>query len=139
LIPTVFVDTAFWVALFNLRDQNRSMALSLAVEYQNHVWVTTDAVLFETLNWFSKSDLALKVFVAESIEEMIVNERFDIVSSGRNWLIASTEFYKKRKDKHWSGVDCFSMLVMESKGIRDVLTTDHHFKQAGFNALMLEE
>ncbi len=139
MIPTVFIDTSFWVALFNLRDQERTRALTLAVKFENYAWVTTDAILFETLNWFSKSDSALRVFVAESIETLIINERIEIITSGKNWLIAVTEFYRKRKDKAWSGVDCFSMLVMESKGIKDVLTTDHHFRQAGFNVLMLEE
>ncbi len=80
-----------------------------------------------------------KVYVAEFLEGVFLHPHVDVVTGGRNWLIASTEFYRKRKDKAWSGVDCFSMLVMESKGIRDVLTTDHHFRQAGFNALMLEE
>ncbi len=136
MIPTVFVDTSYWVALFNLRDKARVEAQTLAIEYDNYVWVTTDAVLFETLNWFSKADAALRVFVAESIEAIIANERIEIVTSGRNWLIAATEFYRKRKDKQWSGVDCFSMLVMESKGIKEILTTDKHFQQAGFNVLM---
>lgn len=136
MIPTIFVDTSYWVALFNLRDKARIEAQALAIEYDNYVWVTTDAVLFETLNWFSKADSALRVFVAESIEAIISNERIEIVTSGRNWLIAATEFYRKRKDKQWSGVDCFSMLVMESKGIKDILTTDKHFQQAGSNVLI---
>jgi uncharacterized protein len=138
LIPSIFVDTSYWVALFNLRDTARTEAATLAIDFDDYVWVTTDAVLFETLNWFSKADTALRVFVSESIEAIIANERIEIVTSGRNWLIATTEFYGKRKDKQWSGVDCFSMLVMESKNIQDVLTTDKHFRQAGFNVLMLE-
>ncbi len=132
------MDTSYWVALFNLRDTARAEAEALATDFDDYVWVTTDAVLFETLNWFSKADTALRVFVSESIEAIIANERIEIITSGRNWLIATTEFYRKRKDKKWSGVDCFSMLVMESKNITDVLTTDKHFRQAGFNVLMLE-
>ena len=139
MIPTVFVDTSYWVALFNLCDNARLEAQNLAIEYNDFVWITTDAVLFETLNWFSKADAALRVFVSESIEAIIANERIEIVTSGRNWLIATTEFYGKRKDKQWSGVDCFSMLVMESKGIKDILTTDKHFQQAGFKVLMLKD
>ena len=83
MIPTVFIDTSFWVALFNLRDQERTRALTLAVKFENYAWVTTDAILFETLNWFSKSDSALRVFVAESIETLIVNERIEIITSGK--------------------------------------------------------
>jgi predicted nucleic-acid-binding protein len=112
-LKVVFVDTAFWVSLLN-------------------------AVFWETLNCYTKFPSSQRGFVAEQIELFLRETNIEVVTGGKNWLIATTEFYRKRKDKQWSGVDCFSMLVMESKGIIDVLTTDNHFKQAGFNALMVE-
>jgi predicted nucleic acid-binding protein len=39
-------------------------------------------------------------------------------------------------DKGWSGVDCLSMVVMQERGITDVLSHDHHFEQGG-HALLL--
>lgn len=120
------------------QDLGHELAQRLAKEFKRDGWVTTDAVLWETLNFFSRFSPAIRVSVAETLESLYTEPNIDIVTSGKNWLIAATEFYRKRPDKNWSGVDCFSMLVMESKGIKDVLTTDHHFKQAGFNALMLE-
>lgn len=135
----VFIDAAFWVSFINPQDQKYDLAQRLAKENEQAGWVTTDAVLWETLNFYSRFSPAIRVSVAETLESLYTEPNIDIVTSGKNWLIASTEFYRKRKDKAWSGVDCFSMLVMESKGIQDVLTTDHHFRQAGFNVLMLEE
>ena len=32
--------------------------------------------------------------------------------------------------------DCISFVVMEERGIRDALTADEHFKQAGFQPLL---
>jgi uncharacterized protein len=95
-------------------------------------------VFWETLNHYTKFPASQRVFVAEQIESFLRETNIEVVTSGKNWLIATTEFYRKRKDKQWSGMDCFSILVMETKGITDVLTTDKHFQQAGFNVLMVE-
>jgi predicted nucleic acid-binding protein len=46
------------------------------------------------------------------------------------------EFLRQRPDKHWSLCDAASFLLMAQHGIRDALTTDHHFEQAGFVRLL---
>ncbi|MFM6264927.1 MAG: PIN domain-containing protein, partial [Dolichospermum sp.] len=42
----------------------------------------------------------------------------------------------QREDKEWGLVDCISFIVMQDRGISDALTTDIHFQQAGFRALL---
>ena len=44
--------------------------------------------------------------------------------------------FKQRDDKEWGLVDCISFIVMQDRGIADALTTDTHFQQAGFRALL---
>jgi predicted nucleic acid-binding protein len=46
------------------------------------------------------------------------------------------QLYCQRKDKNWGIVDCVSFIVMEERRITEVLTTDIHFQQAGFRALL---
>ena len=46
--------------------------------------------------------------------------------------------YKLMDDKQWSLVDCVSFVVMRERGIGAALTTDHHFVQAGFTALLAD-
>ena len=46
------------------------------------------------------------------------------------------QLLSKRQDKMWSLVDCVSFVVMQQRGITEVLTTDHHFEQAGFIRLL---
>jgi len=36
----------------------------------------------------------------------------------------------------WTLTDCISFVVMQSEGLSDALTGDHHFKQAGFATLL---
>ncbi|MFM5887405.1 MAG: type II toxin-antitoxin system VapC family toxin, partial [Dolichospermum sp.] len=46
------------------------------------------------------------------------------------------DLFKQREDKEWGLVDCISFIVMQDRGISDALTTDIHFQQAGFRALL---
>ena len=45
--------------------------------------------------------------------------------------------YRSRRDKEWSLTDCISFVVMEDEGLREALTGDRHFEQAGFVALLV--
>ena len=49
---------------------------------------------------------------------------------------AGTKFYASRPDKSWSLTDCISFVIMRERNLSEVLTTDHHFTQAGFRVLM---
>ena len=39
-------------------------------------------------------------------------------------------------DKLWSLVDASSFVIMRAEGMREAITTDHHFEQAGFVRLL---
>jgi len=43
---------------------------------------------------------------------------------------------ERRPDKRWSLCDAVSFELMQERGIREALTTDHHFEQAGFIRLL---
>jgi hypothetical protein len=42
-------------------------------------------------------------------------------------------------DKDWGLTDCISFVVMKDTKMTEALTTDHHFEQAGFKALLLDK
>lgn len=52
---------------------------------------------------------------------------------------AGVAAHRNRKDKAWSLTDCISFAVMEQRGIRDALTYDRHFEQAGLRAMLRQE
>ena len=41
-----------------------------------------------------------------------------------------------RKDKEWTLTDCISFVVMKRERLGEALTGDHHFRQAGYLALL---
>jgi predicted nucleic acid-binding protein len=54
----------------------------------------------------------------------------------RQTFIRSLALYKARLDKGYSLTDCSSMLLMRDRRLSDALTTDRHFEQEGFIALL---
>ena len=42
----------------------------------------------------------------------------------------------KVKNNLWSLTDCISFMVMDDEGLKEALTADRHFEQAGFTALL---
>jgi predicted nucleic acid-binding protein len=50
---------------------------------------------------------------------------------------AALEFLRRRADKRFSLTDCVSFVVMDRLGIREALSFDAHFEQAGFVRLPL--
>jgi len=67
------------------------------------------------------------------------NPFVEIVSLSSELLEEAFKLYKKRTDKGWGLTDCTSFIVMKRYGIIDALTTDEHFQQAGFRALLRED
>ena len=129
----VFVDTSFFVAFVNPRDSWHELAMDTGEHLLGTV-ITTDYVLVEFGNALSVSrDRHLFV---EFVEFMRSQPQFEIIPSSSELLDKGFRLYSRRPDKDWSLTDCISFAVMEERQLRDALTTDHHFAQAGFNVLM---
>jgi len=59
-----------------------------------------------------------------------------VVEPSAELFAAGVAFYAGRPDKDWPLTDCISFVVMEREGIREALTGDRYFEQAGFVALL---
>lgn len=60
-----------------------------------------------------------------------------VVDASRELYERGVGLYAERQDKEWSLTDCISFVVMNDQGISEALTTDRHFRQAGFRGVML--
>ena len=130
-----FVDTSYVVALVNPRDENHEKANELVDAYDKKPLLVTDAVLLEIGNSLAKG---YKQNAIEIIEEFLDSPEVEIVRLDETLFAKAFELYKSHTDKTWGLVDCISFVVMRERGITDALTSDKHFVQAGFRALMLD-
>ena len=62
----------------------------------------------------------------------------EIVPTSEELYQRAFQLYQSRADKEWGLTDCVSFVVMQDRGLSDALTTDKHFEQAGFRALLRE-
>ena len=131
-----FSDTGYFVALLKERDDLHQRALRWAAAIQTPI-MTTDYVLVEVVNQCSTPVMRQRLHVF--LEHLRGSTQFEIVPASAKLLEAGIALHKARPDKEWSLTDCISFLVMQERGISQALAYDHHFEQAGFEALLRRE
>lgn len=135
--PDVFVDTAAFYALWDAGDAHHEKAIRLqeTLAGERRRFVTTDYVLDETatLLRMRHSHAAATDFL-ETVERS-ASLRVEWMNSER--FNAAAAFFRKHADKEWSFTDCVSFCTMRQLRLRDAFTTDHHFREAGFEPLLL--
>lgn len=134
----IFLDTAFVIALSSSSDEfhSRAVELSCQIEKNSIRMVTTQAILLEIGNALSKERYrSAAVKILRSLEQ---DQNVKIVSLNDELYSRAFKLFCDRSDKEWGLVDCISFIVMQEHNITDALTTDRHFKQMGFRALLRE-
>lgn len=131
-----FLDTAFAIALISPKDVFHEKALELAkqVEKSKTRLVTTRAIVVEIGNALSKE--STRKSAVELIDSIEGDETITIVPVSDEIYNNAFKMFRSRLDKEWGLTDCISFVVMKQQGITSALTTDQHFQQAGFVALM---
>jgi predicted nucleic acid-binding protein len=133
-----FLDTAYAVALAAPTDQLHARAVALAEELEANRTrlVTTRAVLLEIFNALAKRrHLPAAVQLLTALE---ADPTVEIIDLSPDLYAETFDLYRQRPDKDWGLIDYVSFVVMESRGIAEALTSDEHFEQAGFRALLRE-
>jgi uncharacterized protein len=132
----LFVDTSGWFALLARRDPKHAAARRILkrAKADRRGLVTTDYVLGETATLLKARG-----------EASLVDALFERVQSSPACMLHWTDperfatvrtFFVKHLDQAWSFTDCLSFCVMKDLRLSEALTTDRHFEQAGFVALL---
>ena len=131
---TVFVDTFYWIAFINPRDQWHQKAVELSSSLKDTHLITTDAVLIELLNYFSGYGPEMRKAVTVIVRH--IRDDYNHISVYPYNFGDALHLFEERLDRGYSMTDCISMTLMREDKVTEVLTHDHHFAQEGFVILL---
>ena len=132
-MKAVFADTSFYVALLNARDIAHMRAVQAGKRLDCPV-LLTDFIILELGN--ALSGPGLRALFTELVSGLHADPNVQIVPASRDLLARGLSLFSARRDKQWSLTDCTSFVVMTEERLTEALTTDHHFEQAGFVAML---
>lgn len=134
-MTTLFLDTGYVIALEASDDQHHKAAVQSwkSLITQRPRLVTTSYVFDEVVTFFNSRgrhgkavELGHRLLDSPSIRFLQV----DVELFEAGWRL-----FQGRPDKKFSLTDCISFVVMEREGLREALTFDDHFDQAGYRRL----
>lgn len=134
-MAAVFVDTSFLYALEDLSDQNheeasiiwkRTLKSSPRLVVTSYIFDEIVTLLQVKLSHAKAADMGDRLLESALVEFVHVTPEL---------FSAAWSYFIKHKDKGYSFTDCVSFVVMNQMTIKQALTFDKHFLQAGFKAL----
>ena len=134
-VRDVFVDTSVLYALIDRKDSHHAAMGELVQRLlgSRRRLITSDYVICEAVNLANaRAGHHVGIRILELIERSSAL-RVEWIGSLR--FEATKVFYRRHSDHRYSFTDCTSFAVMRELKISDVLTTDAHFREAGFHVL----
>lgn len=135
-MSSIFIDTLYFVAIFQVTDQWHKTAVDVRKNIADQNFVTTDSVLSEVLNYFSGFREEVRREASVLIRDVLSEPKIEVLEQTRHVFLKGLELYESRLDKGYSLTDCISMNACRELGIKEVLTHDRHFEQEGFEILL---
>jgi uncharacterized protein len=133
-VKRVFADTSYFIAVIAPNDVAHARALALADQKMR--LVTTAWVMSELAAYLASS--TNRPLFERTLASIRSNASADFLPASQDQFDLGAKLYTSRADKAWSLVDCISFSIMQRESLIEALTTDRHFIQAGFNALLIE-
>lgn len=132
----LFVDTSGLYALIDRRDTHHRRARESVERHvrAGDMLVVTDAIVSETVTLARARSGALVALRVLDLIEQSAAIRIERINEPR--FAATKAYFRKYADQAYSFVDCASFVLMRELRLKSALTSDQHFTQAGFGALL---
>ena len=133
----VLFDTSGFFALMDARDSVHEKAKAWIDAQRRRVRpLTTEWIVGETCTLLVARRRPQLVgrfldYVESSVALFIVNPDETLLASAKRLI-------RRQADQGYSFVDCLSFCVMRERRIEEALTTDEHFRKAGFSPLLID-
>ena len=134
-----FGDASYWIGRIDPDDElhRKAADYTAVIELENGRIFTTQLVLNEVLAPRSGSSARLRHAAIDLIDRITQDPQVSIIPQSQEQFDEAFNLFRTAADdKAWSITDCASFLAMERFGIREALTSDHHFEQYGFVILL---
>ncbi len=131
----VFFDTSGFFALLNNQDPAHALAQEWIKSRRARVLaVTTEWVIGETCTLL----VARKHphLVSRFLDYVEQSTALLVLNPDSGLIVAARQLIRRRAEQGYSFVDCLSFCVMGERKIGAALTTDEHFRRAGFLPLL---
>src|SRR5580693_6437601 len=132
----IFLDTNGWLALLNASDQlhRRANTAWRDLGGQGFSIILTDWIIAETGNGLARTPIRERF--ASVANALLYDRRCTVIFVTPTIIAQALHLYRDRTDKQWGLVDCASFVIMQEQQVEIAFTTDRHFEQAGFKALL---
>ena len=139
LSETLFLDSAYAIALASPGNKLHAVAteLATAIKTRKARLLTTEGILLEIGDSLSKP--RFRPAAIALLESMTSDPSVEVLPPSSELVRSGFDLFRQRSDKSWGLTDCVSFPVMQRRGVRQALTSDEHFEQAGFEALLRED
>lgn len=131
----VFIDTSGFYAQWDLNDPAHARVKAWLVAHRGtFVPLTTEWVIGETCTLF----VARRVprLIGPFLDQLGGSTALRTINPDADLLDQTKLFLRKHLGQGYSFVDCLSFCVMKNSRVSGALTTDAHFRKAGFKPLL---
>ena len=133
----VLFDTSGFFALMDERDPAHAKARSWIGLQRGKVRpLTTEWIIGETCTLLVARKRPR--LVGRFLDCLEQSAALFVVNPDEGLLASAKRLIRRQAEQGYSFVDCLSFCVMKEREVKQALTTDGHFRKAGFTPLLLE-